>query len=344
VIKVEKPGKGDDARGWGPPFHDGMATIFQSLNRNKRSVAVDLQNDDERARLKRLLVEEADVLIQNLRPGQAEKIGLGADALCAENPRLIYATIGAFGDKGPLAGRPGYDPLMQAFGGIMSVTGEIGRPPIRVGTSIIDMGAGMWIVIGVLSALYRRAETGKGGAIGTSLFETALGWMLYHITSHSLAGELPVPQGSGSAFLAPYGAYKTADGDVVIAAGNDNLYRKAITALGRPDLAEDPRFAINADRVRNRQALNALITEIVGQQPSAHWVAKLEAAGVPCAPAQTVDEVVAHPQTAALDIVRKSADQALTFVGLPLSFDGKRPARNEPVPSVGRDTEAVLKD
>jgi crotonobetainyl-CoA:carnitine CoA-transferase CaiB-like acyl-CoA transferase len=342
VIKVEKPGKGDDARGWGPPFHDGAATIFRSLNRNKRSIVVELQDERQRAALRKLIVDETDVLIQNLRPGQAEKLGLGAEVLGAENPRLIYATIGAFGRTGPLAGRPGYDPLMQAFGGLMSVTGEVGRPPIRVGSSMIDMGAGMWIVIGVMGALLRRTQTGRGGDVETSLFETALGWMLYHITSYSLTGEQPVPQGSGSAFLAPYGAYKTKDGDIVIAAGNDNLFRKAVTALGRPELAEDPRFVTNADRVRNKAELDALVTGIVSREPSEHWVSILEAAGVPCAPVQTVGQVAAHPQTLALDILRRSADERLQFIGLPLSFDRARPNRNEEVPTVGRDTAAIL--
>jgi len=342
VVKVERPGKGDDARGWGPPFHDDAATIFHSLNRNKRSIVVDLQNDAERARLKRLIVDDADVLIQNLRPAQADKLGLDAASLLAANPRLIYATIGAFGRAGPLAARPGYDPLMQAFGGLMSVTGEEGRPPVRVGTSIIDMGAGMWVVVGVLAALLRRAQTGRGGEVDTSLFETALGWMLYHVTSHSLTGALPRPQGSGSAFLAPYGAYKTQDGDVVIAAGNDSLFRKTVAALGCPELADDPRFVTNADRVRNKDVLDALITGIVSRQISQHWVDRLEEAGVPCAPSQTVAQVVAHPQTVALDILRRSGDGALGFVGLPLSFDGLRPDRNEAVPALGQDTETVL--
>src|SRR3984957_14657888 len=170
VVKIERAGKGDDARGWGPPFHQGVGTIFRALNRNKRSVAVDLGDAGQLARLRRLLVEETDVLIQNMRPGQVEKLGLGAHALLADNPRLIHASIAAFGETGPLSQRPGYDPLMQAFGGLMGVTGEEGRPPVRIGTSPIDMGAGMWVVIGVLSGLLKRTQTGKGGVVGTSLF------------------------------------------------------------------------------------------------------------------------------------------------------------------------------
>lgn len=343
VIKVEKPGKGDDARGWGPPFHEGSGTIFHSLNRNKRSVAVDLADADQLAALRRLIVDEADVLIQNMRPGQAEKLCLGADALGAENPRLVHATIAAFGATGPLKDRPGYDPLMQAFGGLMGITGEEGRPPIRVGTSLIDMGAGMWVVIGVLAALARRAETGRGGAVGTSLYETALGWMIYHIAGFSKTHEEPKPQGSGSSFIVPYGAYRTQDGRILIAAGNDNLFGRMANALSKPEWVADPRFALNADRVRNREIFVPLLEEVLVQAPSDFWIAALQAAGVPCAPIQTVGQVIAHPQTRALEILRGSADGALEFVGLPLSFDGVRPDRNDPVPTVGADTEELLK-
>jgi len=342
VIKVERPDAGDDARGWGPPFHDGIGTIFHALNRNKRSITVDLADDVERARLRRLIVEEADVLIQNMRPGHAEKLGLGAKALLTENPRLVHATIAAFGQAGPLKDRPGYDPLMQAFGGLMGVTGEPGRPPIRVGTSIIDMGSGMWVVIGVLAALMRRAETGRGGEVGTSLYETALGWMIYHVTSHAATGEEPVPQGSGSAFIAPYGAYRASDGALLVTAGNDRLFAKMATVIGRSDLPQDPRFATNAERVRNRDALEVEMNAALTAKPTEAWIAAFHEAGVPCAPIQGVGEVVSHPQTEALGILRESADHRLAFVGLPLSFDGKRPGRNEPVPDLGAHTESVL--
>ena len=344
VVKIEKPGKGDDARGWGPPFHEGVGTIFHSLNRNKRSVVVDLGDAEELARLRRLLVEDADVLIQNMRPGQAEKLGLGADSLLADNPRLIHATIAAFGQTGPLSGRPGYDPLMQAFGGLMSVTGEgEGRPPIRVGTSLIDMGSGMWVVIGVLSALLRRAETGKGGVVGTSLFETALGWMIYHVTAHAATGEEPKPQGSGSPYIAPYGAYRTADSMLIVTAGNNSLFQKLSLAVGHPEWPGDPRFHTNGDRVRNRAVLEDLLNDALSVHTTAEWIPLIEAADVPCAPIQTVGQVVAHPQTQALDILRRSADGLLRFIGLPLSFDGVRPGRNDPVPDLGAHTDEIFR-
>jgi crotonobetainyl-CoA:carnitine CoA-transferase CaiB-like acyl-CoA transferase len=307
-------------------------------------VAVDLGDAGQLAQLRRLLVEETDVLIQNMRPGQVEKLGLGADVLLAENPRLIHASIGAFGNKGPLSERPGYDPLMQAFGGIMSVTGEAaeGRPPVRVGTSLIDMGSGMWVVIGVLSALLKRAQTGKGGVVGASLFETALGWMFYHATAHSASGQDPTPQGSGSPYIVPYGAYRTADSMLIVTAGNNPLLEKLLAVVGRSELLADPRFATNGDRVRNRAVFDALFTEALSTRTTAEWIPLIEAAGVPCAPIQTMGQVVAHPQTQALDIVRHSADGALTYFGLPLSFDGSRPGRNEPVPELGAHNAEIL--
>lgn len=344
VIKVERAGKGDDARGWGPPFHGGVGTIFHALNRNKRSVTVDLGDAGQLARLRKLLVEETDVLIQNMRPGQVEKLGLGADALLADNPRLIHATIGAFGKTGPLSQRPGYDPLMQAFGGIMSVTGEAaeGRPPVRVGTSLVDMGSGMWVVIGVLSALLRRVQTGNGGVVGASLFETALGWMVYHATAHSATGQDPTPQGSGSPYIVPYGAYRTADSMLIVTAGNNALLEKLLAVIGHPEWLADPRFQTNGDRVRNRAAFDELLNAALSERTTAAWIALIDGAGVPCAPIQTMGQVVSHPQTEALDIMRRGADGALTFFGLPLSFDNVRPGRNEPVPDLGAHNAEIF--
>src|SRR3974390_958427 len=200
VIKIEKA-QGDDARSWAPPYWGTMSATFQSLNRNKRAVVVNLKDRAERERMRRLIVERADVVVSNLRPGSAAEFGLDADALRRSKPALIYCNIGAFGAKGPLSDRPGYDPLMQAFGGLMSVTGEPAQRPVRVGTSIIDMAAGMWAVIGVLASLARRGQERRGTAINTSLYETALGWMIYHAANFQGAGQLPKRQGSGAGMI-----------------------------------------------------------------------------------------------------------------------------------------------
>jgi crotonobetainyl-CoA:carnitine CoA-transferase CaiB-like acyl-CoA transferase len=342
VIKVEKRDGGDDARHWAPPFWHGVSAIFQSLNRNKLSVTVDLRDADERASLTRLIEERADVLIQNLRPGMVEELGLDAATLRARNKRLIYCGIGAFGRSGPLARRPGYDPLMQAFGGLMSVTGEAGEPPVRVGTSIIDMGAGLWSAIGILSALHHRTLTGEGTTVDTSLYETALAWMSYHAANYQASGEVPKRHGSGTFGIVPYRGYATRDGYLLIGAGNDKLFRKLATALGHPEWADEKRFLDNPRRVQNRVALDALIEDVTRTDTGAAWQAVLEAAGVPSAPMQNVDEVLAHPQTKALGMLQESPDGRLTIMGLPLSFDGERPPFRRAAPQLGEHTDELL--
>jgi crotonobetainyl-CoA:carnitine CoA-transferase CaiB-like acyl-CoA transferase len=342
VIKVEKRDGGDDARQWAPPYWHGSSAIFQSLNRNKFSVTVDLRDERERAALVRLIEERADVLIQNLRPGMVEELGLDAATLRGRNKRLIYCGIGAFGRAGPLATRPGYDPLMQAFGGLMSVTGEAGEPPVRVGTSIIDMGAGLWSAIGILSALHHRTATGEGTTVDTSLYETALAWMTYHAANYQASGEVPKRHGSGTFGIVPYRGYATRDGYLLIGAGNDKLFGKLATALGHPAWADDARFRDNPQRVENRVALDALIEEVTRSNTSVAWQAVLEAAGVPSAPMQSVDEVLAHAQTKALGMLQESPDGRLTIMGLPLSFDGERPPFRRVAPQLGEHTDELL--
>ena len=344
VIKVERPEVGDDARHWGPPFWHGSGAYFQALNRNKKSITVDMRDDGERARLRRLILETADVVVQNMRPGHVEKLGLSADDLLAEKPELIYCNVGAYGAKGPLKDLPGYDPLMQAFGGIMSLTGEDGRPPVRVGTSIVDMGTGMWVAIGVITALYRQRETKTGGRVDTSLYETALGWMNYRAAAYQAGGELQKREGSGAMGIAPYQAYECADGYLVVAAGGDTLFVKLAEALGHPEWVDDPRFATNPKRYENIEALNAELDAILGRQPRAHWQQVLDAAGVPNAPIQTMDEVVSHPQTAALDILQPAPDKDMQIMGLPISFDGERPPYRRSPPEIGEDNQEVFGD
>jgi len=341
VVKVENPDGGDDARGWGPPFWHGSSATFQALNRNKHSVAVDLKDPGEVARLRAFVVAEADVLIQNLRPGLVERFGLDA-AIRNEAPRLVYCNLGAFGADGPLRDRPGYDPLMQAFGGLMSITGERDRPPVRVGPSIIDMGSALWAVIGILCALELRRRHGRGCVVDTSLFETALSWMAVPVAMRLASGRDPGRTGSEAAMIVPYKAYRAADRYLVIAAGNDNLFRRLCGVFGRTEWADDARFASNAARVENRQALNALIDAIVVEHPASFWVALLDAAGVPAAPLQAVGEVLAHEQTKALGMLQATPDAEMQFVGLPLRFDGERPPIRRAPPTLGADSAAIL--
>ncbi len=342
VIKVEKA-EGDDARHWGPPFWEGASASFQPLNRNKKSVVCELRDAAQLDALKRLIRERADIVLQNLRPGQVEKLGLDGAALRADKPELIYCNLGAFGSKGPFKDRPGYDPLMQAFGGIMSTTGEAGRPPVRVGASIVDMGTGMWAVIGVLTALNRRRDSGRGGIVDVSLFETAAMWVSLFASQYQASGELPGRLGSGANGIVPYRAYDTSDGDLVVAAGSDGLFRSLAQVLGHPEWTDDPRFASNPKRVEHQSTLYALIENEMAKRGNAEWIALLEQAGIPCAPVQNVAEMIAHEQTKALGLMQAVPDSAMKFIGLPLSFDGTRPAIRSRPPRLGEHTEQIFK-
>jgi len=343
VIKVENPNGGDYARGWGPPFWNGTASVYHGLNRGKTGVTVDLGNPAEAAQLRQLILDRADAVIQNLRVGVLDRYGLGRKELTAEKPSLIYCDLSAFGEEGPLAAKPGYDPLMQAFAGIMSVTGEGGdRPPIRVGVSIIDMGSGLWATIGILAALFERTRTGVGGGVATSLYETALAWMTTPLAGYAASGEIRKPYGSGTAEIAPYQCFMTQDGWLMIAAGNDNLFRKLCGAISAPELADDPRFRTNKDRVVNRDILIPLIEAITRTWPIEKLMQVLDAAGIPNAPLQNVAQVAAHPQTEAVGILQRGPVGALPTVGLPLSFDGKRAAYEHPAPELGEHNDAVF--
>ncbi len=344
VMKVENPGTGDHARGWGPPFWQGAAAAFHTLNRGKKDVAVDFADPGSVAELRKAIVARADVVIQNMRAGVVERYGLGPESLRKERPDLIYCNLSAFGETGPLASKPGYDPLMQAFAGLMSVTGEShGRPPVRAGISLVDMGAGMWSTIGILASLIERARTKRGTVVSTSLYETALTWMSIPMAGYQASQNVPRPYGSGVAEIVPYQCFMTRDGWLMIAAGNDGLYRKLCNVLNHPEWAEDDRFRKNGDRVANRDILIAMLEQAIGSEPMQGLMARLDAVGIPNAPLQTVDAVAEHPQTAALDIIRRGPEGSLPVVGLPISFDGERPAFEWPTPTLGEHTSLLRK-
>ena len=340
VIKVERP-EGDDARGWGPPFWQGAAAIFQTVNRNKRSVTLDLKDACSIAWLRHHLAE-TDVLLHNMRPGAMEELGLGAETLTAAHPRLIYASLSAFGHKGPLRLKPGYEPMVQAFAGIFSVNGAEEAPPTRVGVPILDMGTGLWLALGCIAALLRRTRTGRGGIVDASLFETALGWLTVPFASFKVTGEQPVRHRTGSRRLVVFEAFATTDGEIIIAAANDRLFRKLALALDKREWAEDERFKTNALRLANKAALIPEIRAIVARAASAHWVACLEAVGVPCAPIQDLRHVVAEPQIAALGMIEPVPEADISLIGLPLSFDRERPAMRRRAPLLGEHNDEVF--
>ncbi len=343
VIKLERPGKGDDARAWAPPYWGEESATFLSLNRNKRSLAVDLKSPDG-LEVARRLIARADVFVQSLAAGAAEALGLGWDAVHAWNPRLIYCSVTAFA-RGPLQSLPGYDALMQAYGGLMSVTGHPGQPPARIGASIVDMGTGMWAALGILGALRERDGTGRGSQVTTSLFDTALMWSSYHLMNYFASGEAPQPQGSGTAMIVPYEAFPTADGYVMLAAASDGLFCRLCDALKIQGAATDPRFVDNPSRVRNRKALYDLIAEVTRKEQTGDLIAHLRAAGVPSAPILSIDQVAAEPQTEASGMLLRAPHPRITdyrSVALPLEWDGRRHGVARVPPLLGEHTGEIL--
>jgi crotonobetainyl-CoA:carnitine CoA-transferase CaiB-like acyl-CoA transferase len=345
VLKVENPKTGDHARGWGPPFWQGAAAAFHTLNRGKKDVAVDFADPASVAELRAAIVARADVVIQNMRSGVVERYGLGSESLRKDRPDLIYCNLSAFGETGPLAQKPGYDPLMQAFAGLMSVTGEgSGRTPVRAGISLVDMGAGMWSTIGILASLIERIRTKRGAVVSTSLYETALTWMSIPMAGYQASRNVPRAYGSGVAEIVPYQCFMTRDGWLMIAAGNDGLFRKLCNVVGHPEWAEDDRFRRNGDRVANRDILIQMLEQAFRDEKLDSLMARLDAVGIPNAPLQNVDSVAAHPQTAALEIIRSGPDGSLPVVGLPISFNGERPAFEWPTPALGQHTSLLKKN
>jgi crotonobetainyl-CoA:carnitine CoA-transferase CaiB-like acyl-CoA transferase len=343
VIKVENPETGDHARGWAPPFWGETSSSFASLNRGKEGITIDFADEREAAFLRRLIVNDADAVIQNLRPGVLDRFGLSPAGLRKENPALIWVNIGAFGAEGPLSSKPGYDPLVQASTGIMSVTGEGNRPPVRVGVSLVDMGSGMWAVIGLLATLLSRSRSGVGAEVSTSLYETGLAWMTIPLAGFEAAADVRKPYGSGVAEIVPYQAFETADGWLMIAAGNDRLFQKLCSALGLDHLAADPRYATNSARVTNREGLIPLIADAVLRRHPDELSSALDELGIPNAPLLTVDQVARHPQTTALNMTVEPEGTNLPLMGVPLAFDSVRPRATRPAPSLGQHNAAIKK-
>ena len=346
VVKVERPDTGDDGRAWGPPFWGGEGTMFLSANASKRSLALSLRDERGLAALLRL-ADSSDVFLQSLRPGLADRLGLGADELRKRNGRLVYCSIGAYGHVGPLRHEPGYDALMQAAGGLISITGEPGRSGVRVGTSLIDQGTGTWAALGVLAALLERERTGEGTVVDVSLYETALASVGYHLAGYLADGTVPTRQGTIFPMVAPYQVLPTADGELMVAGGNDRLFAAICDVLGLSGLVDDERFRTNPDRVANREALVAILSDRLREGTTAEWHERLRAAGVPAAPVADIADGAASPQTEALDFfqpLEHPTIDGLRLPVLPLSFGRERLAHRSAPPLVGQHSREVLRE
>jgi crotonobetainyl-CoA:carnitine CoA-transferase CaiB-like acyl-CoA transferase len=344
VFKIERPGSGDDTRGWGPPFVAGESTYFFSVNRNKRSVVIDLQTPEGRELARRLSLS-CDIVIENFRPGYMDRVGLGYEALRTERPAIIYCSISGFGQTGPYRDRAGYDVPIQAMGGLMSITGESDRPPVKTGVALVDVIAAQYAFSGILAALYHRERTGQGQRIDVSLLSAELAALINVASAYLVADEMPVRRGTAHASIVPYQVFGASDGYVMIGAANDKLFAAFCVAAGRPEWVSDPRFRTNVDRVQHRDTLAPLIDELVRTDTVASWVERLQRAGVAVAPVNDIAQAFSDPQVVASGQVVTIAHPVvgnLPLVG-PAALFSETPAEVRlPPPLLGQHTGEVL--
>jgi len=342
VIKVERPGKGDENRRWGHLWH-GESLDFMNVNRNKRGITVNLSHDLGQEVIKRL-AGRADILVENFVPGTLDRFGLSYESLAANNPRLIYCSISAYGLKGPMRTKPGYDGAVQAFSGHMAITGEADGGPVRSGASMIDMATGFTAYSAVLTAVISRARSGKGQRISASLLQTALSLMGAHAAVYLMTGHQPKRAGSGVSHLAPYGAYQTQDSHVVVGTLNEEAWAKLCAVLGLQELTEDERFNDPQKRVANRKILDSVLSEVFATQSSDHWVGKFERAGLVISHVQTLSEVMRHPQVLENHMLNELSHSygKLTLVGAPFSMEADEIAPQLPPPLLGQHTDEIL--
>jgi crotonobetainyl-CoA:carnitine CoA-transferase CaiB-like acyl-CoA transferase len=346
VIKIEHPVRGDDTRHWGPPFQHGESAYFLSVNRNKESVAIDFSVPQGRALLDGLL-PQADVVIENFRPGTLRKFGLDYASLSAKHPSLIYCSISGFGQTGRRSREPGYDAIAQAEGGIMSVTGLPDGPPLRPGLPIADIASGMFAASGILAALFNRQQTGRGQAVDVALLDSVAALLTYQGASYFTTGVAPTRHGNRHALIAPYDLFTAADGDFILAVGNDAQFQRCCDAMELAEVAQDARFATNRDRVERYDELRAILDAKFRTADRGAWLARLAAAGVPAGPVRDVKEAMADPQLrdrGMVTTVDHPTAGPLPLVGSPINFSDGSPDVTTPPPVLGQHTSAVLKE
>jgi crotonobetainyl-CoA:carnitine CoA-transferase CaiB-like acyl-CoA transferase len=343
VIKIETPGVGDDTRQWSPKLGT-ESTYYLSVNRNKRSLTLNLKSPEGKEILLRL-VQDADVVIENFRPGTMDRLGFGYETLSQINPRLIYCCVSGFGMTGPYRDKPGYDLLAQAMGGLMAITGEAGRPPVKAGMSIADIGSGMYATIGILTALQARVTTGRGQLLETSLLETIVSWQTYLATAYWATGKAPAQTGSGHPSIAPYQALRARDQYLIVAVGNESLWQKFCVALGFPELADTELFRTNKDRVQHREQLVRHLEEILSAAPAAEWIERFEQAGVPAGPIYTLEQVWSDPQVLAREMVMEMEHPQIGRIkvpGFPIKFSHTPGTLRSAPPTLGQHTKEIL--
>ena len=341
VIKVEQPHKGDDTRAWGPPFLEGESAYFLSINRNKESVTLDFKHREGRALLEQLL-GRADVLVENFRPGTLTRLGLDYETLSKDYPRLIYCSISGFGHTGPRWKQPGYDAIMQAEGGLMSITGTADGPPVRLGVAIVDIVSGMFAAYGIAMALLARERTGKGQEVDLAMLDATVALLTYQAGNFFASGKVPARLGNRHPSIVPYETFTASDGDFVLAVGNDDQWRTFCRVAG---LVDDGRFATNRQRVSGYDSLRPFVAERLKERPRQHWIDTLTAAGVPCGSVRTFDELFADPQIDAREMIAMVEHATIgpfKALGVPVKLSETPGAIRTPPPTLGQHTDAIL--
>ncbi|MCX6356995.1 MAG: CoA transferase [Candidatus Aureabacteria bacterium] len=343
--RIEQPGKGDDTRAFGPPFDRGESAYFLSVNRNKKSVTLDIKSEKGREIITRL-IKKSDILVENFRPGTLQKIGLDYDAASRINPRLIYASVSGFGQTGPWASKPGYDLAIQGLGGIMSITGDPSGPPFKVGVSQADLVAGLYAAQGILLALYAREKTGKGQLVDVGMLDCQTALLSFQAGIYFMTGVAPARKGNQHPTISPYETFRAGDRYINIAVGNDRLWQKFCALLGLDDLVNHPDFATNPSRVKNRDRLFPRIQAVIEGRESGHWLKLFEQQGIPSGPILGIDEALSNPQTAAREMVLSVTHPVLgglKQVGIPVKLSHTPGAIAGPPPRLGEHTGAVLR-
>jgi crotonobetainyl-CoA:carnitine CoA-transferase CaiB-like acyl-CoA transferase len=342
VLKIEQPGKGDDTRAWGPPFLEGESAYFLSINRNKESVTLDFKHPEGRALLDEL-IGKADVLVENFRPGTLTKVGLGYDEVAKKHPRLVYCSISGFGHTGPRSTQPGYDAIMQAEGGLMSVTGTADGPPVRLGVAIVDIVSGMFAAYGIATALLAREKTGRGQEVDLAMLDATVALLTYQAGNYFASGKVPARLGNRHPSIVPYETFAASDGDFVLAVGNDEQWRRFCAVA---NLADEERFATNRQRVSSYDSLRPFVAERLSERPRQQWIEALTAVGVPCGSVRNFDELFADPQVDAREmiaVVEHATIGPLKTLGVAVKLSDTPGLVRTAPPTLGQHTDAVLR-